>query len=74
MFFTGNCADEIAEMSQCGESSVLEFFKMFVTNFSSVFKEDFVQIHSGERLKLAMDVYTKLGFPGAFGSMDATHV
>ena len=47
---------------------------MFVTNFSSEFKDEFIKVHTGDKLKLAMGVYTKLGFPGAFGSMDATHL
>ena len=46
-------------MSQAGGSSINEFFKTFVLNFAATFKDEYIKIHSGDRLKLAMDVYAK---------------
>ena len=58
-------------MSGGAESSINKIFKAFVHNFALAFKGKFLKPHSGEKLERAMDVYARLGFPGAWGSMDA---
>ena len=50
-------------LADAGESSIFVFFlKTFCRFFASVFKDQYIQIHSGERLKKAMDVYARVGF------------
>ena len=70
----GNCADDIAEMSNGCESTVQYVFRMFCINFVEEFFHEFVYIPTGEMLQLTMDAYAAVGVPGGMGSMDATHV
>ena len=69
----GNFVDDVSEMSSVARSSVLDIFKQFVRRFSK-HNMEFIRFHQEERLKTSMSVYSNLGFPGAVGSMDATHV
>ena len=49
-------------------------FNLFTKNFVKHFFNDYINIPTGTKLKDVMNVYAKLGFPGAIGSMDVTHV
>jgi hypothetical protein len=70
----GNCCDDIAEMGNMFESSVLKIFKQFVKGMTNKCFDDYVKLASGVKRDLVLETYRKLGFPGALGSMDATHV
>ena len=70
----GNCADDMAELSGAGESTVNWIFKAFVRGFAAAFREDFIYLAEGDELERVLEVYKRLGFPGACGSMDCTHV
>ena len=70
----GNCADDIAEMSNGCENTVNYVFRLFCINFFDTFFNEFVYIPTGESLKRTMDAYEAVGIPGAMGSMNATHV
>jgi hypothetical protein len=69
----GNVFDDVAEMSAVAKSTVVDIFKQFVRGFSK-HRDMFIKFHTEQRLQASMNVYSNLGFPGAFGSMDATHV
>ena len=70
----GNCCDDISEMSMISPSSCNRYFNTLVTGFVSHFYRDMVRIPTGQELADIMEMYSVLGFPGAMGSMDATHV
>jgi len=70
----GNCADDIAELSNVGESTINSIFKKFVTNFVKHFLTNWVSFPEGERLQAVMKAYDRLGMTGAFASMDCTHL
>ena len=70
----GNCADDISEFSDIGESSVLQIFKIFVSSFVDHFYTRFVSLPKDERLASVMKAYDRLGMTGAFASMDCTHL
>lgn len=69
-----NCCDDIGEMSDMGESTALSVFTKFVLGFSIKFGKEFISIPEGENLKKVMEIYSRLGFPGCVGSIDATHL
>ena len=70
----GNCADDICEMSGIAESTVNYIFHQFTKVFVHHFYEEFISYPSGERMEKVMKAYEDLGFPGACGSMDVTHI
>ena len=61
-------------MSDIGESTALSVFTKFVLSFSMNFQDEFITTPEGENLQKVMDIYSKLGFPGCVGSIDATHL
>ena len=67
-------ADDINELINIGESTATYIFKTFVTEFSKVFMSTFVKFPEQEELLDIMETYRMLGFPGAIGSVDCTHV
>ena len=67
-------ADDCTELSFVGESTCLEIFKKFVSNYSRHYYDSFVKIPEGDDLLKVMEVYRRLGFPGSFGSIDCTHI
>ena len=66
--------DDVAEPSGVSETHCTSIFVEFVVNFTSYFKEEFVRLPDPNELKLQMDVYAALGFPGCVGSCDCTHI
>jgi hypothetical protein len=70
-----HCFDAIEEYSNVPEKTVWWFFKIFLRNFVSCLKDQVVRPPAeGIELSRVMQVYTKMGFPGAIGSVDATHI
>ena len=70
----GNVVDDIVELSDVGATTVRTIFKTFVVNFAKYFKKEFITMPEGEELSKILNVYSRLGFPGAAGSMDCTHI
>jgi len=73
IFGRGTCADDIAEMSGCRNSTISVIFKDFVADFAYNFEADFIKFHTGERKQQMDELYALMGAPGNIGSMDATH-
>ena len=70
-----DCCDAIEEFSSVPEKTVWWFFKIFLKNFPRVLFKDVIKLpKEGEELNKVMNVYRKMGFPGAVGSVDATHI
>jgi hypothetical protein len=70
----GVCADDIEELTGIGESTVLDIFHQFCAGFTEHCFHLYVKTPEGEKLSKVMEVYRRLGLPGAMGSIDATHV
>lgn len=71
----GNCADDIQEfIPSIGHSTINFIFKEFVPAFVHHFYHIYVTVPEGNEMKKVMEVYARLGLPGAMGSMDCTHV
>ena len=68
------CSDSISELSFIGESTVNAIFKAFLKQFSEALYDLYVRPPEGEELLVVMERYRRLGFPGAIGSVDCTHV
>mmetsp|Transcript_110408 Transcript_110408/g.216496 ORF Transcript_110408/g.216496 Transcript_110408/m.216496 type:complete len:380 (-) Transcript_110408:798-1937(-) len=71
----GSCCDDMCEMSGVGESTCNRIFHTFVVGMSKpeVLKM-YVKPPVEAKLAAVMDTYARLGFPGAVGSIDCTHV
>lgn len=74
MLGRGNCTDDIAEMSMIGASTINVIFKQFIYGVSKHMFPVYVKPPTGDHLKEVMDTYCRLGFPGAVGSIDCTHI
>ena len=69
-----NCADDISEYLNIGESTVNNIFKQFVNGCVKYLYTKYVYVPDGEELDRVRSVYEKLGLPGCIGSMDCTHI
>ena len=69
-----NCADDISEFLNIGESTVYPIFKQFVDGCVKYLYSKYVHVPDGEELDRVRIVYEKLGLPGCIGSMDCTHI
>jgi hypothetical protein len=70
----GNCIDDICEMSGVANSTVNAVFKGFCQLFRDRFFSTYVSPPTGEYLEKVLGSYREMGMPGAFGSIDCTHV
>jgi hypothetical protein len=70
----GHDLDSVNELSLIPTSTCHYIFKQFIYNFSAAFYDRHVYMPVGDELKKVMEVYKLLGFNGAIGSMDCTHV
>jgi hypothetical protein len=70
----GNCAADIADMSDGKPTSITGFFHRFVLGFSQRFFNEYVHPPEGAALQRTLDSYAALGLPGAIGSMNCTHI
>lgn len=66
-------ADTASELSGIPKSTCNSILKHFCIGFVEAFYKDFVYFPEGDDLANVMDVFAKVGFPGAMGSMDVTH-
>lgn len=70
-----DCCEAIEEFSEVPEKTVWWFFKIFLKNFPAVLFKEVIKVpKEGIELQNVMNVYRKMGFPGAVGSVDATHI
>jgi hypothetical protein len=70
----GSCADDMEEMSGVRESTCNAIFKKFTFGMVEHFFADTVKPPTGDRLRQVMNTYSRLGFPGAVGSIECTHI
>ena len=57
------------------EKTVWWFFKIFLRNFPIALFNNVIKLpKKGDELLKVMNVYRKMGFQGAVGSVDATHI
>lgn len=61
-------------MGGMSESTAQRVFHLFTRQFSRAFYSKWVQFPEGETLARIMKDYDDLGFPGAMGSTDVTHI
>ena len=69
-----NCADDISEYLNIGESTTSPIFKQFVNGCVKKLYSKYVYVPEGEEFEVIRTVYEKLGLPGCIGSMDCTHI
>ena len=71
----GLIAKDVAEMSGFMSTSVCQqFFKDFTRLFVRHFEAEFLKILEGDELRGSMQIYSMLGLPGCFGSIDAKFI
>ena len=71
----GCSSDAIAELSGMSISTMQAFYHDFWEKFVSVFQERWIIYPTtASEAKDNLAVYGRLGFPGAIGSVDCTHV
>ena len=62
--------DSMSEISQIPKSTCHRFFHKFVSSFY----HEYVYFPQGKKLLDVTHTYARVGFPGACGSMDVTHL
>ncbi|CAM9609651.1 unnamed protein product, partial [Discosporangium mesarthrocarpum] len=70
----GYCLDNIEMVSGIHEGTVQACFHTFSKNFAKRVYKTWISAPEGEDLKDFTATYARLGFPGALGSCDVTHV
>ena len=56
------------------EPVMKKFFHKFIQWLAGDFYKKWVQIPTGQKLQASVDVFTRLGFPGAMCSTDGVHI
>jgi hypothetical protein len=74
MLGKGNDCDTLEELSGIPKSTVNNIFNQFCDEMTTNFFTKYVYMPEGEEREKIMDVFARVGFPGACGSMDVTHV
>ena len=75
MVCKGCAFDAIAELSGMSEQTMQRFFHTFWEQFVSHFKDLWIKYpKTATEAERSMQMYKELGFPGAVGSVDCTHV
>lgn len=70
----GNCFDDINQLSLMSKSMAASTFHKFCARFAEEMFEEHIYLPTGTYQDEVMDNYRKLGFTGAIGSTDVTHV
>lgn len=70
----GNCFDDICQMSNMGEPTAQRVFHTFCKKFAVEMFDKWIHLPTGEDMTHVMNMYDALGFTGAIGSADVTHV
>jgi hypothetical protein len=66
--------DTVSELSNIPKSTCNTILKEFCSGFVLCFFDKFVYYPDGLELKKIMETFARVGFPGATGSMDVTHI
>lgn len=70
----GTCFDTVSELSFISEQRVGQIFHEFCGKFAVHMYDKWIKLPEGEDLARVMRQYAYVGFPGAVGSTDVTHV
>jgi len=70
----GTLHDDVAELSGASAETHRVCFIKFITFFAENVKDKYINYPTGEYLECVLDQFKKVGFPGAIGSMDGTHI
>ena len=70
----GVCFDDVSQLFLMSEATVCAVFHTFCSRFAKEFYRVYVNLSTGDTLTKVMGYYDKLGFSGAIGSTDVTHV
>ncbi|CAN0329295.1 unnamed protein product, partial [Ascophyllum nodosum] len=70
----GSCFDDILQLSLVSKAMAAATFHKFFKHFAMEMFEEHIYLPTGTYLDEVMDHYHKLGFTGAMGSTDVTHV
>ncbi|CAM9541507.1 unnamed protein product, partial [Choristocarpus tenellus] len=70
----GNCFDDIKQLYGISESTAQNTFHRFCECFARDMYSKWIYLPEGEDLGEVMRTYGAVGFPGAVGSTDVTHV
>ncbi|CAM9826734.1 unnamed protein product [Sphacelaria rigidula] len=70
----GTCFDDISQMSLMSEPVACASFHAFCEHFAQELYADHVRLPTGDDQDKVMEDFHKLGFTGAVGSADVTHV
>ena len=66
--------DTVCEGACISEPAIKKFFHKFIQWLAGDFYQKWVQVPTGQKLQDAVDVFTRLGFPGAMCSTDGVHI
>ena len=71
----GNCFASIYQLSWMSSATTQATFHSFCKHFASEMYDEHIYLpNNEEHLKHIMDVYHRLGFTGAIGSTNVTHI
>jgi len=70
----GNCFQDIYHMSFMSLQTAATTFHSFCKYFSEEMYDEHIYLPTGDNLKKVMQQYALLGFSGAMGSTDVTHI
>lgn len=70
----GNFFDDVSQLSFMSESVAQASFHVFCKNFAAELYDSHIYLPTGEALKKVMRDYHRLGFSGAMGSTDVSHI
>lgn len=70
----GNCFDDILQLSLMSKSMAAATFHKFCSHFAKEMFEEHVYLPTGSYQSEVMRMYHLLGFTGAIGSTDVTHI
>ena len=66
--------DDCEELSNISEKTCNVILKQFIKEYPKKFGHLYIKMSTGDELLNDMEVYRCLGFPGAIGSADCTHI
>lgn len=70
----GNCYHDVCQMSYMSESAVCQTFHTFCRLFAEELYDEYIRLPVGPEHERVMEHYHRVGFTGAVGSTDVTHV
>ena len=70
----GNCFQDTSKLSLMSEASACTCFHIFCKRFAEELYDEHIHLPTGAAHEKVMGEYDKVGFTGAIGSTDVTHV